>query len=484
MGGTSIRQTSIARQTMLWVVVVLIGAGAIVGVTRQRQVAKRLRTKGETGAVAVSTRIGESLSEHIWNLDESAIAGYFEKYPHWGDVVRVSVLTQYGDPIYELVREDDEDSFVRRRSVLRDGEPIGAVDVAVSRREEREMSRSAAHLTALAVILGVPAIILVIRYVMKLCLERPLDRLLVGIRRIAAGNYAERLDPSRYAEIDNIGEAVNQMASQIAARTQELREEVKERRGAEAELQGMKVQLEELVDRRTEQLRLAYERLQDETEQRRKAQRRMLDAGLNEQRRIGRDLHDSIGQEMAGVAFLSASLERVLAEKGSPESATAGKIASLLRASLDKTRRIARGLDPVDVSEEGLSLSLRHLASEMRRIHKVTCKLVEGMNIGVSDNRTATHLFHIAQEACHNAVVHGNAETIEIRLTADAGRGTLSIRDDGEGFAPDKAGHQGMGMSTMHERAETVGGDLDVESVPGEGTTITVIFDGAEALDV
>lgn len=467
---------------MISVVVVLMVFGGTVGVLRHLGLKRRLRIKGESEAAAISMRLGETLSEHIWELDDDAIAGYLQEYPHWGAVVRVSVLTQYGDPIHELVRGDDDDSFVRRRTVLRGGEPIGAVEVAVSRAEERLMSASAARLTAMAVIFGIPSIIVVILFVMNFSLNRPLARLLVGIRNIAAGNYKERLEPSRYAEIDSISDEVNQMASQIAQRREELQEEVKERRRAQVELQGIRVDLENLVDRRTEQLRLAYEKLQEETEQRRLAQRKMMDVGLHEQKRIGRDLHDSIGQELAGLSFLSASLERVLAEKGSPESATAGEIASLLRESLNKTRKIARGLDPVDVSEEGLSLSLQQLASDMQRLHDVSCELLEGSDVGVNDNRSATHLFHVAQEACHNAVVHGDAGKIVIRLTADAGHGTLVIRDNGKGFTPDEAGHNGMGMSTMHERAEAIGGTLNVQSEPGEGTTITVAFDGAEPI--
>jgi len=468
---------------MISAVVVLIVIGVSVGILRHFGTKRRLSVKGESDATAISIRLGESLSEHIWKLDDDAIAGYLQEYPHWGAVVRVSVLTQYGDPIHELVRGDDDDSFVRRHTVLRGGEPIGAVEVAVSRAEERLMSASSARLTALAVISSVPAIIVVIFYVMNFSLNRPMARLLVGIRNIAAGNYEERLEPSRYAEIDSIGDEVNQMASQIAERTRELEEEVAERRRAQVELQGMKVDLENLVDRRTEQLRLAYGKLQEETEQRRLAQRKMLDVGIREQRRIGRDLHDTIGQELAGLSFLSASLERVLMEKGSPESATAGEISSLLRESLDKTRKIARGLDPVDVSESGLALSLQHLASEIERLHGLTCKLVEGADIGVSDNRSATHLFHIAQEACHNAVVHGDAAKIDIRLRAGAGRGRLIFQDDGKGFATDNTGHNGMGMSTMRERAEAIGGAIEVVSSPGEGTTITVTFDGAEPIE-
>jgi hypothetical protein len=88
----------------------------------------------------------------------------------------------------------------------------------------------------------------------------------------------------------------------------------------------------------------------------------------------------------------------------------------------------------------------------------------------------ATHLYHIAQEAVNNAIKHGNAREILIQLTAEHGRGTLAIRDNGKGIAENPTGTHGMGLHIMNYRAGMIGGVLEIRRDTTQGTVVTCVF--------
>jgi signal transduction histidine kinase len=88
----------------------------------------------------------------------------------------------------------------------------------------------------------------------------------------------------------------------------------------------------------------------------------------------------------------------------------------------------------------------------------------------------ATHLYHIAQEAVNNAIKHGDAGEITIRLTAGAGRGSLVIRDDGKGIPEGIANSRGMGLQIMKYRSGMIGGTLEIRRDTARGTIVTCTF--------
>ena len=94
----------------------------------------------------------------------------------------------------------------------------------------------------------------------------------------------------------------------------------------------------------------------------------------------------------------------------------------------------------------------------------------------IHDENLATHLYRIAQEAVSNAIRHGKARNILIGLSGRSGTGTLTIRDDGEGFPKKPANAPGVGLSIMNYRADMVGGSLKVQPNEGRGITVTCIF--------
>jgi PAS domain S-box-containing protein len=211
--------------------------------------------------------------------------------------------------------------------------------------------------------------------------------------------------------------------------------------------------------------------------EREQLERALLDISAREQRRIGQDLHDGLGQHLTGIAFMAKVHESKLAEKQMPDAADAAKIVKLVNEAIHKTRVLARGLLPVVVSDsQGLMSALQVWASEVEDLFGISCRFQCEIDVLIHDDTMATHLYHIAQEAVNNAIKHGHAKNILIRLSAENGWGTLQISDNGTGIQEDRLSSQGMGLHIMSYRAGMIGGRLDVRQNPPRGTCVTCMF--------
>jgi len=210
--------------------------------------------------------------------------------------------------------------------------------------------------------------------------------------------------------------------------------------------------------------------------ERKRLEKRILEVSAREQRRIGEDLHDGLGQHLTGIAFMSKVLESNLSEKTLPESSDAAKIVSLVNEAINKTRELSRGLLPVVSDAHGLMSALTRCAEEMQDLFRITCRFECGAPVLVYDVNVATHLYHIAREGVNNAIKHGHPSHIVIGLSAENGEGTLSVQDDGEGISEISMNHTGMGLNIMSYRANMVGGSLDVRKNFTGGTSVVCIF--------
>jgi two-component system CheB/CheR fusion protein len=210
--------------------------------------------------------------------------------------------------------------------------------------------------------------------------------------------------------------------------------------------------------------------------EREQLEKAILNISAREQRRIGQDLHDGLGQHLTGIAFMAKVHEAKLTEQGMHEAGDAAKIVRLVNEAIHKTRELARGLLPVLSDEHGLMSALQLWASEVEDLFGVSCQFQCDTPVLIQDYTAATHLYHIAQEAVHNAIKHGQPKNIVIRLIADQERGTLLIEDDGRGISEARANTQGMGLHIMNYRAGMVGGALEVCPDPVRGTIVTCTF--------
>ncbi len=209
--------------------------------------------------------------------------------------------------------------------------------------------------------------------------------------------------------------------------------------------------------------------------QRREIERASIEAGEKERQAVGRDLHDSLGQELAAIGYLSAALEARLKSQQSVETERASEIASLVRDAVSHTRRMAYGLCPIDMSSEGLSVSLEHLAAQLRRAGRIRCKLSTDGPLSEIPEERAIHLYQITQEATSNALRHGTPTQITISLHISDSRGELVVKDDGSGIPDEAENGTGMGLRAMRYRADLVDGILAVQS-GNDGTTVTCSF--------
>ena len=210
--------------------------------------------------------------------------------------------------------------------------------------------------------------------------------------------------------------------------------------------------------------------------EREQLEKALLNISSREQRRIGQDLHDGLGQHLTGIAFMAKVHEAKLTEKRLADAMDAAKIVRLVNEAIHKTRELARGLLPVVSDAQGLMSALQLWATEVEDIFGMSCRFECGTAVLIYDDAMATHLYHIAQESVNNALKHGHAHNILIRLTAENGRGTLLIKDDGAGIAENRGNSQGMGLHIMNYRAGMISGTLEVAPDPVQGTTVTCIF--------
>ena len=223
------------------------------------------------------------------------------------------------------------------------------------------------------------------------------------------------------------------------------------------------------------QLRMANAKLAEEVQERQRLERAMLDVSAREQRRIGQDLHDDLGQRLTGIALMSKYLEDSLGKEHRPQTAEAHKIVALISEAIPRTRELAHGMAPVITADDGLCIALGRTADDISKLGKIECSFECDPPVLITSQEVAYHLYYIAQEALNNALKHAKPSLISITLSSTGSTGTLVVRDDGIGFDPNQV-VEGFGRYTMENRARIIGGTLETISHKGEGTTVTCIF--------
>lgn len=197
-------------------------------------------------------------------------------------------------------------------------------------------------------------------------------------------------------------------------------------------------------------------------------------AVLEERERIGMDLHDGIIQSIYGVGLsLEGALHSIDDDSGDAKTRIQHSIEALNQAIRD-LRAYILDLRPRQMGNEGLMSGLKRLATEFR-VNSLTEVVLTGPEDDMMDlpPSQSLALFHICQEALANAAKHAKAKKVEISLWFTDDRALMEIHDDGKGFDMEKQTLSiGHGLANMQTRAQTAGGDLDISSAVGEGTTI------------
>lgn len=195
-----------------------------------------------------------------------------------------------------------------------------------------------------------------------------------------------------------------------------------------------------------------------------------LRAVEEERQRVARELHDGMGQ---GLATLLVLVEIVAEADGEERRMRLEEMRRLIRALTEEGRRIARGLRPPALEAQGAVAAIASHGRELRVTTGLDVQVeAEAIDSDLSGDRRLA-LFRIVQEALANVVRHAQADGVRVRIRRQEDRVVATVVDDGRGFAPDGLGaHAGLGLIGMEERAAACGGRVEVESRPGEGTTV------------
>lgn len=204
---------------------------------------------------------------------------------------------------------------------------------------------------------------------------------------------------------------------------------------------------------------------------------RLSAAQEEERRRLARELHDQIGQNLTAIHLLLETSQASLPPE-SPVAATLAKISQLVTDTSNRVRGVMTALRPPVLDDYGLLSALHWYAEEFSSRNGITVQ-VDGTPLDPRPTaEVELHLFRIVQEALNNVIKHARATQIQINLFEEADRIRLTITDNGQGFKPHipaaPQGAKGWGLVSMRERAEILGGQLTIQSEPGKGTSIQI----------
>jgi PAS domain S-box-containing protein len=206
--------------------------------------------------------------------------------------------------------------------------------------------------------------------------------------------------------------------------------------------------------------------------ERKRLEAEVLEISANERRRLGHDLHDGLGQFLAGVALKTKTLEEELAAEGSSQTRRAKELVAHMNQAITQSRTLAHGLDPVHVEANGVVAALENLAAQAQDMFGIQCAFACRQERLAVSPQTGIALYRITQEAIHNAITHGQPQRIQVELALEGEQLRLRIQDNGKGFAPGGKPGSGIGLRIMQYRAGSIGGSLSVQSRPGSGTQV------------
>jgi signal transduction histidine kinase len=195
--------------------------------------------------------------------------------------------------------------------------------------------------------------------------------------------------------------------------------------------------------------------------------------------KMGRDLHDDIGPHLMGVDVLTSVLEQTLRGRCDKAADQAARVRGLIGDAVHKLRRLARGLCPVDLGEQGLDVSLGELAGYIEEVYGLSCRLHCDESVRITDPDVSINIYYIAHEALHNAMKHAGAQNLRMTLSSRYPDVVLIIEDDGRGL-PTEVPADGMGLRIMQYRAHRIGARLSITGNAGGGTMISLNVPGIQ----
>lgn len=207
----------------------------------------------------------------------------------------------------------------------------------------------------------------------------------------------------------------------------------------------------------------------------RQLERALLESASLEQEKLGRDLHDGLGQELTGISLLAAALASAERTAGRPAAEQLDILVQLARSAIGSCRTLAHGLVPLDFTDGGLIVMLQELVDLQHDLYGTDIRFnaTGSAPIRLRPESLET-LYRIAQEALANARRHGKAKSIGVTLDIQPVSVRLEVCDDGVGVSGSAPDNTGMGLRIMRTRADLAGARLSIGPGPNGGTLVSL----------
>ncbi|MFF3562824.1 GAF domain-containing sensor histidine kinase [Streptomyces sp. NPDC002574] len=198
-----------------------------------------------------------------------------------------------------------------------------------------------------------------------------------------------------------------------------------------------------------------------------------------ERARIAHELHDAVSQKLFSLRLTAQAAAALVDRDPARAREELRQVAALAAEAADELRAVVVELRPAALDEDGLLATLRTQALVLGRAHTARVSFSHG-KVRALPAAQEEAVLRVAQEAMHNALRHADASTVTVRLEARGRGAVLRITDDGRGFDPSAVRRAGrhLGLVSMRDRADGVGGALTVESEPGKGTVVEMEVPG------
>lgn len=217
-----------------------------------------------------------------------------------------------------------------------------------------------------------------------------------------------------------------------------------------------------------------YQQTRESREELLSLSRRLVEVQENERRHVARELHDEASQALTSLLVQLKLMERLADDPRGVLEATSN-LRGRVKEVMDDLHRLAMDLRPASLDHVGLVAALRQYCDGLHDKHGLLVELDTPSLEERLPSELETALYRIVQEALSNAIRHAQASRVDVILKLRGGKVVAVVKDDGQGFDPAAVGQRAhLGLLGMHERAETLGGTLTIETAPGKGTTVTV----------
>ena len=217
--------------------------------------------------------------------------------------------------------------------------------------------------------------------------------------------------------------------------------------------------------------RRVFQRLEQVSEQRSTLSRRLI--GLQEEifRSVSRELHDDFGQVLTAVGLMLARAEKKGLPPDSPFREELTEVRQVVQEALEKTRSFSQALHPTILDDYGLEKAIERYLPTVQRQSGIAVQF-EKRGSGRIAARHAIHVYRILQEALNNVIKHAQASKVRVELSYLPKEFLLEIEDDGSGISEEP--QRGLGLIAMRERAQMVGGVLQISARPNNGTVVSL----------